>query len=182
MMGPGKTGYTVPQLMQKLRHCLPWYCQDEASAQKSAQKQADEFLVVHSGAHTEVWMQMGEPMYEIGTFGLGHNHGGTVIFIANHYNDNLPKERYFTALEGNEAVEKAVEIARARGDTNSVELLRETDRIQVFMPELVRRNPSVEGGNGDEFCRDVEKIVQATDSALEAGLLVLKRTVKSMSE
>ena len=52
----------------------------------------------------ELYRTTAEPRYCIHTFGLGHNHGGTSLSVDYHYNVNISKERYFSALDGEKAV------------------------------------------------------------------------------
>ena len=49
-------------------------------------------------------------MYGIFTFGLGHNHASTALFIEMYYNANVPSSRYFAANQREEAIAKAKEI------------------------------------------------------------------------
>lgn len=123
-----------------------------------------------------LWVRCNEPRYNVCTFGLGHNHGGTGLFVTHYYNPNLPKEWYFSALDWEKAVAKANDVAKRRGDTKDVG--RFTKMIEVVMPEMVKVKPLKEHGDGDEFHRDVEKIAQNSSSSLEAGLLVLMSCLK----
>ena len=52
----------------------------------------------------ELYHCTSEPRYCIYTFGLGHNHGGTALSVDYRYNPNISKNRYFSALQGVEAV------------------------------------------------------------------------------
>lgn len=84
----------------------------------------------------ELYEQTAEPRYVINTFGLGHNHGGTGMFVEYHYNPNIDKDCYFSALDGKKAIEYANRVAANRGDTNDVGRFKEL--IIVYMPELVK--------------------------------------------
>lgn len=120
-----------------------------------------------------VWETCGEPMYLINTFGLGHNHGGTGFFIEYHYNSNINNKNYFNALERENAIAYGKQVALNRGDTNSVYGMGERDIIEVLMPEMVKRNPQKEHGNGDDFLNSLENMIENTDSSAEAGLLAV---------
>lgn len=99
----------------------------------AAQKDMDGFLLVDGILYT----QTREPRYEIVTFGLGNNHGGTGMFCA--YLPQDVDERYcFSALEGDKAVKYANEVATRRGDTNDVGTFHPF--IVCHMPELVTVN------------------------------------------
>ncbi len=123
-----------------------------------------------------VWILCGEPMYKVMTFGLGHNHGGTGLFVETAYNPNVSRDRYFNALQGDEAVAAMNETARRRGDTESVG--RYGKMIEVLIPECVRRNPQKEHGEGNPFLNTLHAITEVADSPMEAGLLAIMAAVK----
>ena len=131
-----------------------------------------KFMDSHVLINGAIYEQRGEPRYMINTFGLGHNHGGTGLFIEGHYNPNIHKNRYFTALQRDEAIAYANKVAEARGDTESVGTFDDKN-ITVYMPEMVRCNPNLEHGNGNPLLNSMEDLVQASDSSLEAGILVM---------
>lgn len=112
-----------------------------------------------------------EPRYCIYTFGLGHNHGGTALSVDYHYNPNISKECYFSALQGEEAVKEAKRIALGRGDTESVKRFKPS--ITVFMPELVKVKPKKQHGNGNKMLNTLEQIVSASPNSFTAGLLCI---------
>lgn len=114
-----------------------------------------------------------EPMYEILTFGLGHNYGGTAFSITYHYNPNISCDNYFSALERKNAINYGKNIAIKMGDTNSVDEIGKYDIIEVLMPEMVKRNPHKDHGKGDSFISSIEDIIEGADNSTEAGLLVL---------
>lgn len=112
-----------------------------------------------------------EPRYCITTFGLGHNHGSTGMFCDYHYNPNIRKENYFSALEGEQAVAYANKIAAWRGDTNDVGKFKPF--IICHMPELVKVKPNKQHGNGNEFLNEIESVISASESSNEAGILCM---------
>lgn len=118
----------------------------------------------------ELYVQIAEPRYEINTFGLGHNHGGTGMFCSYYYNPNISKERYFSALQGDEAVAYANKVAANRGDTKDVGKFKPF--IVCHMPELVKVKPNKQHGNGNNFLNTCEEIICSTDNVTEAGLLI----------
>jgi len=87
----------------------------------------------------DLFIRTEEPRYCIYTFGLGHNHGGTALFVDYKYNPNISKDCYFSALQGKEAVAEANRVAQARGDSKDVG--RFDADIVVHMPELVKVRP-----------------------------------------
>lgn len=120
----------------------------------------------------------GEPMYVINTFGLGHNHGGTGFFIEYFYNDNIPNDNYFNALQREEAIAYGKKVALGRGDDKSVDGMGDHDIIEVKMPEMVKRCPKKDHGNGDPFLNQIEGMISQSDSVGEAGLLTIFATMR----
>jgi len=129
-----------------------------------------------------VWVRVNEPMYLINTFGLGHNHGGTGFFIDFHYNPNISKDNYFNALQREEAIAYGKAVAARRGDTESVDSIGEFDNIIVLMPELVKRNPQEEHGEGCSFINMLNSLTESADSVGEAGVLAVAATLANLKE
>lgn len=119
------------------------------------------------------WSVCGEPMYNINTFGLGHNHGGTGLFITEFYNENIPAKNYFNALQKEEAIAYGKSVALNRGDTESVNGLGDFCNIEVLMPELVKVKPNEQHGEGNKFLNDMEDIIEKSNDSLTAGLLCM---------
>lgn len=126
----------------------------------------------------ELYEPCGEPMYNIITFGLGHNHGGTGFFVEYHYNNNIPNRNYFNALHRAEAIAYAVQVAQGRGDTNSIPRLQNPQyHIEVLDPSAVHRDPMKDHGEGDTFLNMLDAMCVASDSAGEAAAFVMCATV-----
>lgn len=111
---------------------------------KKARKSMDSYILVDG----ELYGKCSEPRYVINTFGLGHNHGGTGMFCTYHYNYNISKKNYFSALQGKEAVAYANYVAKRRGDTNDIGKFKPF--IICHIPELVKVKPNRQHGNGNE--------------------------------
>ena len=111
---------------------------------KKARKSMDSYILVDG----ELYGKCSEPRYVINTFGLGHNHGGTGMFCTYHYNSNISKKNYFSALQGKEAVAYANYVAKRRGDTNDIGKFKPF--IICHIPELVKVKPNRQHGNGNE--------------------------------
>ena len=142
------------------------------------QEYADGFLIDDRG---DVWEEIGEPMYHIVTFGLGHNHGGTGFFIRTWYNSNCSAETYFNALQYEEASRYFDQVALGRGDTESVGEWKDI-KIDVLMPEMVKRNPAVEHADGgDPFMDALNGLCSKAGSVGEAALLTTAFTMASIS-
>lgn len=149
---------------------------DQAEVIETAKEIASEF-VVYKG---HIWAKTTEPMYEIRTFGLGHNHGGTGFFVTNEYNTNIPNKNYFTALEREKALEYFNRVALGRGDTDSVNGFK--PEIEVYLPEMVLRNPMNDHGSGDPFLNTLSDITDNAPDAFTAGLLVIGKTLKDINK
>lgn len=149
-----------------------------AECQKKILNKADDYVIYDGKA----WTKCSEPMYNIITFGLGHNHGGTGFFIQYHYNPNISYKNYFNALEREKAIEYGKKVASNRGDDKSIEGMGDHDIIEVLMPEMVRRNPQKDHGEGVPFLNSLENIISDTDSSMEAGLLAITMCMSGMEE
>ena len=125
----------------------------------------------------EFWAmeEVGEPVYVVMTFGMGHNHDSTALSVQESYNSNIPYTRYFNALQKDEAVAEAKRIALARGDTNSIPRIPSRwDNIEVLAPELVKRNPAADyGGAGDKFTNRLEAMFEKSNSVAESTAMTV---------
>lgn len=156
---------------------FPWCSKTKEAALEVLQ----DFVGSHILIDGELFDQVGEPRYLVSTFGLGHNHGGTAMFIENFYNPNISKNNYFNALQREEAIAYATTVATRRGDTESLGKFDDIN-IQVFMPEMFRCDPQTEHGNGNPLLNEMEEMVQASSSSFEAGLLTMAATSRHIAE
>ena len=144
-----------------------------------AVEHAKEYLFI-DGA---LYEPCGEPMYNITTFGLGHNHGGTGFFVEYHYNPNISNRNYFNALHRKEAIEYAVRVAQNRGDTESIPRLQNPRyNIEVLDSAAVHRDPMKDHGEGDSFLNMLDGLCAASDSVGEAAALVICTTTSAMKK
>lgn len=159
-----------------------YFVNDVQKACECVQNAYSDYLLIQFGQEIQVWEKTGEPRYEIHTMGLGHNHSpiGVSISISNYYNGNIGKGSYFTALQYEDAVKTALDVAKARGDTKSYDFIRNSYRIRVLIPDAVKCNPAEEAGDGDKFMNALESIVQNAESCEEAGAMVMTYTAKSV--
>lgn len=155
--------YPLP--FEGLRRCVhPYMTYNEEERNKEyAVNMYKEALSRYILIDNEVWERCGEPRYEIVTFGLGHNHGGTGLFVEMYYNPNISKDFYFSALDGDKAVAKANEVALRRGDTNDVGKFEKM--IEVRMPSMVKVKPQKQHGNGNPIINQLHAITLAIESA-----------------
>lgn len=126
-----------------------------------------------------IYEQTSEPRYVVITFGLGHNHGGTNYFIEYFYNSNISKCNYFNALEFESMKERALAIAKGRGDTDDIPRIQESKvKIEVHDPSMIKCNPQQEHGFGDSFLNDIEEIIQGSPDIVTAGLGIMSKTME----
>lgn len=147
-------------------------------SEKAVKDHASQYIIVDGIVYEEI----GEPRYEIDTFGLGHNHGGTGMFIENYYNPNVSKNCYFNALEREKAIAYGKKIAAARGDTESIDEIGADCEIKVLIPEAVRCNPQKEHNEGNQFMNRMEQLVEASSDRNEAALLVMCESIAEINK
>lgn len=92
---------------------------------------ADEYVIFNG----IIWCRTGEPYYYTNTFGFGHNHGGTGLFIGKHRGEPT---NGFSALEREKAIIYGRTVASNRGDTESVDAIGKDVNIEVLMPEMIK--------------------------------------------
>lgn len=138
--------------------CREWVSDNKHDVETLAKTIASNLLIVDGYMFTH----SSEPRYEIATFGLGNNHGGTALFISNHYNGNISKDRYFNALQFEDASEKANKIALGRGDNKSVPVkVNGGNIIEVLIKDAVKVDPQTQHGDGCEFLNSIEHGIEA---------------------
>lgn len=143
---------------------------NRAELEDVIQQKASQYIIFAG----KVWRPCGEPMYNITTFGLGHNHGGTGIFVDYYYNSNLPAKNYFSALERERAIAYGKMVAMRRGDTDDIDRIDSTPKmIEVLMPQMVKRNSAKDHGDGDPFLNSLEEAIEKADSVMESGLCAI---------
>lgn len=130
----------------------------------------------------ELWKECGEPRYVVNTFGLGHNHGGTAMFIEEFYNSNISSKNYFNAVDRDKAITYAKETAIARGDTDSVKRIGKMENIEVLIPEFFKVDPEKEHGEENAFLNLLEDMVTSSNNATEAGILVTLATASEINK
>lgn len=131
---------------------------------------ADEWLIIDGKPHRAV----SEPRYVAQTFGLGSNHGGTALFVTDHYNPNLRADRYFNLKDREAAIACAESIAKGRGDTQSYPIRPHGPRFEILLPDALRFDPKqIVNGAGDPFFNRLDAVSQATGGNPIVGVLAL---------
>lgn len=106
--------------------------------------QAAKFIVFNG----EVWEKRPEPLYSFTTFGIGYNDG--TLFQITSFTPGYEPAFYFNALQRDEAIQKAKEVATRRHDTRDAATIGDDCNIEVLMPETIkwmRAIPQLKLGN-----------------------------------
>ena len=154
-----------------------WWNGQEAAV-KGLRRHFRQFVIIDDQPHRSAF----EPVYKVMTFGLGHNHGGTALMSELcGYNPNIPWDRYFPLSQREAAIAEATRIAAARGDTDDLPIRPHND-FDILIPEAIRAKPKRDyGGKGDAFINRVERMIEKSDSTIEAGLGALLILSKDLS-
>lgn len=113
-------------------------CYDTRESAESEVRRRYESVVVY---HGELWRHTDYvvPYYTVCTFGLGWNHGGTALMVdwTSQEKEFRGENNGFAADDRKNAIRKAVDVAKKRGDTESIDKMCLGDIIRVTMPELL---------------------------------------------
>lgn len=138
------------------------------------QKHLDQKFLIIDG---DLWVKTDEPRYEVVTMGLGHNHGGTAMFIEYNYNENISNDNYFRADQFKEAYDYAIKVAENRGDTDDVARFKEElktrkllNYIEVCIPEAVGLDPKKDAGKGNPLLNEMEDAISGSPDKQSAAL------------
>ena len=162
--------YPVDALVTDIQYRMPY---PSAIGKEPVEQEKRQYAERHVIIDGVVYEQAKEPRYVVITFGLGHNHGGTSMFVEYCYNSNISKNRYFNALDREQAVELAKNIATSRGDTDDLPRIGTTCNIEVLIPDAVHCNPQKEHGDGDPFLNKLYAVTKGSSSTIEAALLAM---------
>jgi len=173
----GKGLYPIEQFIRSVEHYDTYGGNTKEEKQEQIKKYVEENIIIDN----VVWNVIGEPRYVINFFGLGHNHGGTGIFLENSYNSNISKNNYFNAKERQKAIEFGKMTALKRGDTESIDMIGRYCDIEVLIPEMIKCNPQLEHGEGSEFINSLEKMINVANSVEEAELLVIAKALAEIA-
>lgn len=111
-----------------------WIDDNRDAVKERAKEIASEMLICDGF----IYRKVGEPIYEVTTFGMGNNHGGTGIYIEQPQFDVDLKEYQFNALQYKEACEYGDKVAIERGDTDSIPMMNRLENaIEVLIADAV---------------------------------------------
>lgn len=134
-------GDIISQFKFIFEKCSTFYGFEEEDTREAMIEKLKNYSNSYIIMDGKVWEVNGEPRYLISVFGLGRNHGGTALSVTNHYNCNISSGAYFNAFERDKGIEKALKIAIGRGDTESIEGIKNCAEIKVLIPSMVKCNP-----------------------------------------
>jgi hypothetical protein len=101
-------------------------------------KEMSQYLIVDGVLYE---MIIGKPYYNIYTFGLGRNHGGTALFVSYSTSPKQiikqSKGMSFCITDEDKAIETAIKIAINRGDTNYIDIIKKK-KIDIKIPNLFK--------------------------------------------
>ena len=84
----------------------------------------------------KIWVETDPPCYTYNTFGLGHNHGGTAIFIeyTNINKIHGSQRKFYAKPEDREKfIQKVLKVAQDRGDTKDFDSIKNLkDNIEII--------------------------------------------------
>lgn len=113
-------------------HCSSYFgFKEEDTREKMIDKAKNEiknYLVIDG----KLFIKTFKPFYRVYTFGLGRNHGGigTSLSVCNRYYDYYKDEDFIFEADARErAIKYALNTAINRGDTNSIEHIKNTPII-----------------------------------------------------
>lgn len=105
---------------------------------KRLKKEMSQYLIVDGVLYE---MVIGKPYFNIYTFGLGNNHGGTALFVSYSTSPKQivkqSKGMSFCITDENNAVETAIKIATNRGDTNYIDIIKKK-KIDIKNPDFFK--------------------------------------------
>lgn len=94
---------------------------------EKAQQDADKYIFVDN----ELWEVTNKPYYRLTTFGLGNNHAGIGTSLSVEYNRFNSSTKY-EAEEREKALNTALTTAINRGDTKSIDYIKNCPVIEIF--------------------------------------------------
>ncbi len=163
-----KGAWSLDELVRRYATYKSWDASADCNmTEKAVRAELHQYLLLDG----DVWVQTGEPIYTIATFGLGHNHASTNLMNGIYYL-GYNEHEFFNALQRDEAITECKRVAMRRGDTNSIPRIGEFWRIEVLIPEAVKA-PAHKAVAKDDFNNLAESLIRASGSAMEAGLLVM---------
>jgi len=127
---------TPSDVEEQLRYAAqnPSYRSEHDEALAAVQRAVSGWLLIDG----EVWAVANEPRYDVATFGMGYNHGGTALMVTEHGEPEFGRKRIFSALEGDAAFAEAIKTAQERGDSESIASIKQGSRIEVLIPAAVK--------------------------------------------
>ncbi|MBC9927370.1 hypothetical protein [Leucobacter sp. cx-169] len=109
----------------------------EVEVEENIQATADSHLVIDG----KLWQRAAEPGYQVTTFGMGGNHGGTALMRTNIPAGTNRQDNLYTADEFQEAQDHARRTAELRGDTESLKAIQDMEPSLTVAPDRPWAHP-----------------------------------------
>lgn len=93
-----------------------------------ANQDMERYLLVDN----DLYVQADEPVYAIYCFGCGNNHAETILSVTSGNVARQNSGSYFNANDRKEAIDYAIKVAMNRGDTNSIEDIKNVEAIKIL--------------------------------------------------
>lgn len=114
--------------------------ESEEEAREAVEEAVAQYVVIDG----KLWRKTPEPVYEVNTFGLGNNHGGTALMHSTRHSvdGRIRNDNVFTLDEFEAAKRHALSVAEARGDTEDLERIRNKQPIATVAEDRPWAHPT----------------------------------------
>lgn len=119
------------------KNCSRFFGFEEDDTREKMIDKAVNYISGYLIINNELYIKTFRPFYKVYTFGCGHKHGGikmiTSLYIHDNDCDYLPNEDFvFEASDREKALKYALDIAISRGDTYSIDLIKNAPVIVEY--------------------------------------------------
>lgn len=131
------SNFSIENPLENLKYCnekcSSYFGFNDCDTREKMIKKANEDIENYLLIEGELYRISFKPYYRIYTFGCNNNHGGTSLSICDREFDYYPNEKIcYDAEEREEAIKEALLTATKRGDTKSLERIKETTEIIIY--------------------------------------------------
>jgi hypothetical protein len=128
-------------------HCSSYFGFNDDDSREKMINKANERIKRLLLIDNELYVKTYEPAYTVHTFGLGNNHAGIVTSLSIVNVTDLSLGYYFDAYDREKAIEHALQVAINRGDTHSIDCIKNASEIIVLLPEAVKHRTTFKKEN-----------------------------------
>ena len=119
-------------------HCSSYFDFKEYDGRQNMIEKAQNDIKKYLLIDDVLYRTIPEPVYALYCFGVGNNHSSTSLLISDSEIYKWNCGSYFNALDREKAVDYAINVAIRRGDTNSIEGIKNTPVIEVLLPDVIK--------------------------------------------